>query len=162
MAHSWPILFTAGNVDKVRAQTKTETRRLAASWAKRKPGDLLWVRERFAVPDRFDDVPPRKLHETTRVRYLTDEHYGWELDGEVYGRPRAAMHMPRWAARLWLSVQEVRVEPLQAITREGARAEGCSSVQSFRELWDGIHDKPKTRWRDNPEVVVLRFELVII
>lgn len=92
------------------------------------PGDLLWVREAWGVRSAVD---------------FTDWHRGTLRDAEPphgtvvdfradYGEQREAcfwrpsIHMPRWASRLTLEVTSVRVERVQAISEEDARAEGVS------------------------------------
>lgn len=70
---------------------------------------------------------------------------------------RNSIHMPKWAARIWLTATEVRAQRLQDISEEDARAEGArpaftrttqpdwpvvsqpSYVWGFEELWDSIH-----------------------
>lgn len=72
-----------------------------------KPGDRLWVREtvsRFAMG--------------RVVAYKADN----DNDGPMKWRP--SIHMPRWASRITLEVESVRVERLQGIDGEDAEAEG--------------------------------------
>jgi hypothetical protein len=60
-----------------------------------------------------------------------------------------------------IRITAIRREPLQAITEADARAEGVESVEAYRELWERINGKTKgARWKDNPDVWVLSFELV--
>jgi len=48
-----------------------------------------------------------------------------DLEGEqIIWRP--AIHIPKWAARIWLEVTAVRVERLQDITEDGSEAEGAA------------------------------------
>jgi hypothetical protein len=71
------------------------------------PGDRLWVRETF-----------RQSHGSMSVHYAADAD-------EVSGGPwRPSIYMPRWASRLTLEITDVRVQRLQEISEEDARAEG--------------------------------------
>jgi len=63
-----------------------------------------------------------------------------------------------------IRMTKIRRERLQEIEPEEFRREGLISgapimILFFIELWDGIYHKPY-RWDDNPEVLVLDFELV--
>lgn len=104
------------------------------------PGDRLWVRETHA---RSESAP-------LMVAYRADGECGawvgnrydrhWIRHGGIVevpgsagpsfglakygGRWRPSIHMPRWASRLTLEITDVRVERLQEITEEDARAEG--------------------------------------
>ncbi|MCW0014859.1 hypothetical protein [Rhizobium sp. BT-226] len=49
---------------------------------------------------------------------------GPATDLHMPGKHRQAMHMPRWASRLTLTVTDVRVELLQNISKADAIAEG--------------------------------------
>ncbi|ACL58500.1 hypothetical protein [Methylobacterium nodulans] len=92
-------------------------------------GDRLWVRETWAVGNIYDGIPPRNINPGGKpnwcgIRYAaTDERLGI--------KDRSPIHMPRWASRLTLIVTDVRVERLQDISEEDARAEGCE-----HDLWD--------------------------
>jgi hypothetical protein len=89
--------------------------------------------------------------------------------------------MPKWAARIWLKVKDVRVERLQDITEDDCYAEGlrdddCRVMGAhalygdiveeyepiqfvFRELWDSINKKRGYGWDENPFVWVIEFSL---
>jgi hypothetical protein len=61
--------------------------------------------------------------------------------GEPCWRKRPAIHMPRWATRLWLEVVDVRVERLDDITEDAARAEGIPASGDVAErmgLFDAL------------------------
>ena len=96
--------------------------------------------------------------------------YSWD-EGESPLRWRPSIYMPKWAARIWLEVTEVRVERVQEITEEDAFAEGivpgycCSGFEcgcmglpvdppseDFATLWDSINAKPRPR-KDGGAVV---------
>lgn len=111
------------------------------------PNDRLWVRETFAPVNAHghkcaardaafvvlrdgaqqyrDGMPIPAL-----PKYAPDAFDGIEW--------RPSIHMPRWASRITLEVVSVRVERLQEITEEDARAEGLdwASPQPFGERWD--------------------------
>jgi hypothetical protein len=88
--------------------------------------------------------------------------------------------MPRWASRITLAVESIRVERLHDITEEDAKAEGCDAVgdwsaappgedglgfvaplryrAGFRVLWDSISGRrPGCSWADNPWVWRVQF-----
>lgn len=76
------------------------------------PGDLLWVRETcFTDDDRRIAI------------YVAD---GTTYVGHYKKRP--SIHMPRWVSRLTLKITEVRVQRLQEISDNDARAEGIGQT----------------------------------
>lgn len=134
------------------------------------PPDRLWVREAFNIysycPGEYGGVgeagyPLRKL-----TPQPPDGSWvpNYAADGED-GPWRPSIHMPRWASRLTLELCSVRVERLQEMTEEDARAEGIpqtgaeaerlglwdmsrepgylwdnrTSVENFRRLWDELN-----------------------
>lgn len=137
-------------------------------------GDVLWVREAWA-PIPMEHPDPGTLALARRAFHRAD--YLGE-DVEHVGIPgwKPSIHMPRTACRLWLEVEEVSIEPLQAIQWHAIRAEGvdcpehdfsagfctgeCPALRlAWAELWDSINRK-RAPWSSNPWVWVVRFKRV--
>ena len=117
-------------------------------------GDILWVRETFAV------VP--------------DGSYVYKASVECpdvwKGTWKSPYGMPREAARIFLRVTGVRVERLQEISGEDIRAEGVLGTHfkaptrgAFVDVWDRTvkpTDLPAYGWEANPWVWVINFERI--
>lgn len=117
------------------------------------PGDVLWVRETWGLSAAI----PMTVHE----RILSDRlcanpaWLGYRADGEGGFCWRPSIFMPRWASRLSLLVESVRVERLQEIIEEDAQAEGVtpprgmSHVYAFANGWDALNGRrlPKDAFR---------------
>jgi len=133
-----------------------------------KIGDLLWVRETFALENTHeyhgthdlptDSRPIQKHDDPDAGEYCLIPHYRatepephivpYELPEsapEYDDRTRwtASIFMPRWASRLTLKITDVRVERVQDITEDGAIAEGCG-IYSEGE-WLNHHECGITR-----------------
>lgn len=90
------------------------------------PGDRLWVREtRWQIPepslrqlrDGADTWPKVAYNaDETEISQGQNREMGWKL--------RPSIFMPRWASRITLEITDVRVQRVQEITEEDARAEG--------------------------------------
>ncbi|MGA6517174.1 hypothetical protein ACPEF8_28085 [Klebsiella sp. K796] len=130
-------------------------------------GDRIWVREtwaRYNIDQNSHDIA---------YRATTPEDWPEE------GRWRPSIHMPRWASRILLEITNVRVERLNAISEEDARAEGiidggclncgepepcgCANPEpdatdAFAYLWQSIYGQES--WNANPWVWVIEFERV--
>ena len=126
-------------------------------------GDRLWVRETWA--------PHPQDSSTVFYRATVDAEPGirvWD------GPWKPSIHMPRWASRINLEITGIRVERVQDISEEDARAEGlwckfdgqgcegqchkCSATakEAFEALWDSINAKSHP-WASNPWVWVIEF-----
>ena len=160
---AYPIIFSDPMPRALLDGRKTMTRRLAwrtshrpgamgptpTPWQKRKPGDLLWVREAFATTGGGP------------VRYYATDHV------HELRRKRPSIHMPRWASRLTLEITETRIERLQDISEADALAEGMTFPEgmyygscprsAFAGLWRDLHGPGA--WEANPEVVALTFKV---
>lgn len=126
-------------------------------------GDRLWVREAYRVHRAYDDLKPSELG--------GDQDVWPELDRDncdAHGRYRHSRFMPRWASRLTLTVTDVRVQRLQAITLGDICAEGLgASIYDFKPvqrgfdawiaLWDSINGAGA--WAENPWVTAITFDV---
>lgn len=123
-----------------------------ANWRERDtpyaPGDRLWVRECWRTASAYDDLSPSQMGGEEPIRYEADQTWqtwGWGRPHST-GRHRAARHMPRWASRLTLLVTDVRVQRLQEISDDDARAEGIEPLKSGRGYYDPTvsHDQSRS------------------
>lgn len=180
-----PILFSAPMITAILSGDKTQTRRVLKdqdTWngvgegiLRRHPrqtagtpvltGDRLWVREAWQTHCDMDHVQPRDLPASAAVQYpATYDHWA--------SRRRASIHMPRWASRITLSVTDVRVQRLQDISEEDAKAEGAPRLSrmlpnlqivgvpyrdSFQGLWEEINGRGA--WEANPWVYAITFSV---
>lgn len=140
------------------------------------PGDILYVRETWGVYNR-------NWWESDYFMYRADYPDGattYEFDNHICDLPkwRPSIHMPKEAARIYLKVTDVRVERLQDITEDQAKAEGFepimstkdspfytpwqgAPVENFKYLWNSTikkKDLPLYSWNANPWVWVIEFE----
>lgn len=145
-----------------------------------KPGDLLWVREKF-TPLPFDMVNQRtSLH----FSYFADcDADSLELAREYGFKWKPSIHMPKSASRIWVMIEDIRVERLQDISDEDAIVEGifphlcpingkdilgyknywhgmmpCPPIKSFQTLWESINGEES--WNSNPWVWVIKFRVL--
>ncbi|HBW6460443.1 TPA: hypothetical protein MM041_000755 [Klebsiella pneumoniae] len=166
-----------------------------------KPGDRIWVRETWGVVshafsgdglmiDWVPDRPATAIHEmpfgngyySGYAIYAADGDFTWgDDDGYEDGRScwKPSIHMPRAASRILLEITDVRVERLNAISEEDARAEGiidggclncgepepcgCANPEpdatdAFAYLWQSIYGQEN--WNADPWVWVIEFKRV--
>ena len=114
-----------------------------------KVGDRLWVRETFCLEHQVESDQPPPFTGGRPIRWefagmesdpegadmWVQPHYRAteptpeldyeDSDGEPTVRWKPSIHMPRWASRITLEITDVRIERLQEITEEEARAEGA-------------------------------------
>ncbi len=137
------------------------------------PGDLLYVRETWRVHDAAEaDIEFRADGAVVRRLDVEDNTVWRASKGRTKWRP--SIHMPKWAARIWLKVTDVRVERVQEMSFVDWRADFAptdiqveKSRASFtgaayqrehsRQLWDSINQKRGFGWEINPWVWVVTF-----
>lgn len=111
------------------------------------PGDRLWVRETFidlrgtGVEHRPDPDGPLQ-----RYAYAADCRPGSHSDEarKDFGlKYKPSIHMPRAACRILLEITAVRVERLQDISEDQAKAEGCFFTDYGQQCAHG-----GTGWKD--------------
>lgn len=156
------------------------------------PGTRLWVKEAWRTEERASDM-------VDGIRFAADNAFApientaaaadrWVVasDNGKHGTTwRSPLFMPRWASRLTLELVEVRVQRLQGISDDDARAEGVEPYTPphghispdqrvpgpgfdrcrlgdqphrlpFADLWDRINGK-RAPWSANPYVWALTF-----
>lgn len=126
-------------------------------------GDILYVRETWK--------------EAPKGYYYYED---WQKDDIAdVTKWKPSIHMPKEAARIWLKVTNVRVERLQEIDEDGAKAEGAidnrgfihspeneygsmhTAREHFAEIWNSTIKKADLDcygWESNPYVWVIEFE----
>lgn len=146
----------------------------AAYKAPYQPGDVLYVREKFAC-DGFDGreylyVYWTDVDDCDRVVWGDLDEGEWAPSSDYNWRP--SIHMPKEAARIFLRVTSVRAERLQEITpysciREGIESHALHAVGAsfvigmFSDLWDSTvkpAERDRCGWAANPWVWVIEFE----
>jgi hypothetical protein len=120
----WPIMFSTPMVLALLAGRKTQTRRLAASWAAVKAGDQAYVRESFTYVGGGD--PGLLIYGATWRK----DAQAWRCENipDVCPRLKPGIHMPRALSRLTLEMTaDARRQRLQDISEADAIAEGATS-----------------------------------
>lgn len=127
-----------------------------------KPGDILWVREKFTLW-------PKKGVVKNDTYAFYDQVV--DPDNKSVWKWKPSIHMPKAAARIWLEVTEVRVERLQDIDWREALKEGVEinsmwplcigeAYRAFQSLWRSI--KGLDSWELNPWVWVVSFKVLSV
>lgn len=164
------------------------------------PGDLLWVREKhwcveiegggIGVPyliydEEWTSGPGARMPEPAAERPWLGPPYFDDPEQDIRWGARPSIHMPRWASRLTLRLTNVRVQRVQEISEEDARAEGLhpdssgggvnlyrlpkarksdrqmsavSAIGAFRGLWNSIHGDGA--WQRNDWLAAISFEVI--
>jgi hypothetical protein len=128
------------------------------NWTMTPTESRLWVKESWRTGISLDEYSPSKIGEKcidagyskpwAPLKYDADgderNANGVMSDfGGAWGKVRVSIHMPRWASRITLEVAEVRVERLNAISKDDAIAEGA---RHFADIPDPHPYKQGARW----------------
>lgn len=152
-------------------------------------GDTLWVRESYTQNglNYF-----RYKADWGNNKYPTGEPEGTFINKSVpvnfRGKWKPSIHMPFVSCRIFLKIKSIRVERLQKISEEDAKAEGVllhergkhyldylkqkhgltqfiyacrTAKESYKTLWEVINKDEfdnPARWQANPWVWVIEFE----
>lgn len=129
--------------------------------------EWLWVRETWAAHVLCPEKPS-ELRPGTRIWYRATHA---PQDEQDRGPWRPSIFMPRWASRLTLQVMDVRIERVQEISEDDAKAEGVNPMSwtnrpengldytvMFWALWDRLNAERGYSWDSNPWVWVVKFE----
>jgi hypothetical protein len=155
------------------------------------PGDRLWVKETWQAVSPDENY--RIIEECNIIYAATDIHPGFLAseyryhngykndDGADVIYPwESSIHMPLWASRITLEVEDIRVELVQDITEDDAKAEGIDpefemSVEEFynkkispnstyklgfKHVWDSLYAKKGFGWDNSLPVWVGKFKIV--
>jgi len=152
------------------------------------PGDVLWVRETSRKVSHYGFEDPI-------VEFKAGGHNAHcpipDTDQFIpMTNWKPSIHMPKEAARIWLEVEEIRVERLQDISHEDAIAEGIyikywgeditqpyayrkskpeglatdykrSEIEAFQDLWGSTYGNDwNIGWNANPWVWVVKFKVL--
>lgn len=128
-------------------------------------GDRLWVRETWA--EWQPGSPVFKADGSDITGHKSDQ---------LVSSWRPSVHMPRWASRITLEITGIRVERVQDISEDDARAEGVAPAwldvrgdrvnanssptfrQGFARTWNEIYAQRGLGWDANPWVWVVEFK----
>lgn len=155
----------------------------AMAYAPYKQGDILYVRETYVTwhLPLGEILYCYKATDPSGNKRPTSPEFDCDLDVRPWN---PSIHMPKEAARIFLKVTNVRVERLQDIDDEQARAEGCDgrcecpssgaegslscttrdfSIEKFGTIWNSTikkSDLDRYGWDANPWVWVIEFERI--
>lgn len=177
---------------QVRAQFHCSTLDSEAKCRYGKPGDMLWVREKWARHDNVyqggygythgEEPPPWPPYaEHQGIKRSVDFFQEYPKSNQKW---KPSIHMPKTAARIFLLNQEIKVEALHDISESDAKAEGVEVMYkehgvfpmykdylSDNFVFDNAKDSFKSLWTlingsdswyQNPWVWVVKFKLIAV
>lgn len=143
-------------------------------------GDSLYVRETFQIVGDPASYPCPSKNIVYRAGYPDNVDPSFEnVPTKADMRFKSSLHMPKWAARIKLKIEDVRLEKLTQITEADALAEGIKRlvdgsgqlrymdyatgemiftdpIESFKSLWLSTGGE----WSDSVYVWVIGFKIV--
>lgn len=191
MSKQLPILFSSEMVRAILEGRKTQTRRPVRyhpsvgepdAWCPRAAGGdptLTHIIGDYRRLARFGAGDMLYVRESYAPNYFGAGEHGYRADwtgeaADVCDEPKwtPSIHMRKQDARIWLRVTDVRLERVQDISEEDARAEGIqrhamgwtdgangydvmTARDAFAELWDDVYPGS---WDRDDWVWVYEFE----
>lgn len=144
-----------------------------------KVGDILYVRETWC---QSTEIAPNYGKQKYHYKASLDDFICQAPEGFIKWKP--SIHMPKFAARIFLKVTDIKVQMLQDITEDEAQQEGIDPEvaieysnwrptfydpdsggepnyrEAFKDLWNKIYKKKGYGWDSNPWVFVISFKRV--
>lgn len=150
-------------------------------------GNKIWIRETVANRMSFEDSK-HILYKDGSVMYENGEYAHEKFSPEIIlnhlKKWTPSIHMHKKYARIWLEIEDIKIERLQDITLDGARAEGIyyewdgnchwysnyldknnsvpsmfkNPIESFKSLWGKVNGIRE--WKRNPYVWVIKFKRI--
>ncbi|OFX52421.1 MAG: hypothetical protein A2066_21745 [Bacteroidetes bacterium GWB2_41_8] len=147
------------------------------------PCDLLWVREKWRFEEAYsydgDDYPAAYWYYASTPQKVDCIE---EIIDKADWKWKPSIHMPKAVSRIWLQVEEIRVERLESISSDDAKAEGIkfsmspigfcgwdyqtggynvmtTPVTSFMSLWRSVHGIDRYAKTGNPWVWVVKYKV---
>ena len=146
-----------------------------------KVGDTLWMRENMRTlvcqshnkTWEYGEFEIEYIADKTIIRCPDEHEEWWRHNWHI--RPAItipSIHMPKWAARIFLEITNIRVERVQDIIHKDMRAEGVNGIycgpglqdfsyeKPFMNLWNSLNAKRGYGWDKNPFVWIIEFKRV--
>lgn len=105
-----------------------------------KVGDLIWVKETWAIEKRKE----KRLVYKCRLNDFPIENDRW----------KPSIHLPKASSRIWAMIEDIRVERVQDISESDAMAEGVIEYEDF--TFKNYFTKKGLRAEDGVEIVLAK------